>query len=98
MWIKCPKWFTNWVTAGTIPPGAVDPDTINDLYEVVQQHSRDISTLNTGFGRVERKQNRWIEILNIREAPDGGLQAAAAPASLDRPPAFAGAETEELVL
>ena len=40
---------------------------LKDLLEIVQQHARDIATLNTAVNRIERKQNRWLDILNVRE-------------------------------
>jgi len=42
---------------------------LREFAEVIDQHSADISTINTAINRLERKQNRWLEILN---AKDGG--------------------------
>ena len=99
MVFKCPKWFVNWVTESTIPPGAADPEIFNELIDVVSQHTRDLSTLNTGFGRIERKQQRWIEILNLKEAPDnGGLEVKLPPEAVPRQEMIIGAETMDLTL
>jgi len=50
-------------------PGAADDvvEGLKDLLEMVQQHAKDIATLNTAVNRLERKQNRWLELLNVRE-------------------------------
>ncbi|MBA7668200.1 hypothetical protein ES703_76309 [subsurface metagenome] len=104
MAFRCPNWLFNWVHNGRFEAGSPDPSAINDVYEIMQEHTRDISTLNTGLGRVERKQNRWIEILNLKENPDDGslsLTRTSAPA-MDSPspqpvPApEAGAETMDI--
>ena len=55
-------------------PEALSPDaiegilnTLEGLTESVQQNISDIINLNTAINRVERKQNRWLEVLNERE-------------------------------
>lgn len=81
----------------SIPPGSVDPEAINGIYEILQQQGRDISILNTGLGRVERKQNRWVDILNHRREDENGGREPALFAG-DKSPAQPqpGEETEPL--
>ena len=55
------------------------PAAIQDLYEAVEALRKDQATMNTAIGRIERKQNRWVEILNTKEGgdPEAEKQAAA---------------------
>ena len=70
-----------------------------DLLEMLQQHTADIATLNTAVNRVERKQNRWLEILNVRETEPrqpfpSPTDEPAAPLAAGSPNSEAGVETE----
>lgn len=37
------------------------------VLDILEAHQQDITTLNTAVNRIERKQNRWLEVLNSRE-------------------------------
>ncbi|MBA7540965.1 hypothetical protein ES705_33268 [subsurface metagenome] len=51
---------------------AIQP-SLEQVCEILEAHTQDISTLNTAVNRIERKQNRWLEILNLRgEPPEDG--------------------------
>jgi len=75
--MRCPKWFRNWVV-GSIPLTA--EQDLNDLLEVIQEHSKDIATLNTAIYRIERKQNRQIAMNGLSELPSAeGLNVPEQP-------------------
>lgn len=40
----------------------------SELREILDQQQADISTINTAYQRIERKQNRWLEIINDRNS------------------------------
>jgi len=72
------------------------------LNEAIPGINQDLVTLNTAVNRIERKQNRWLDILNLKDAPgpgDNGEKAdtklagseVQAPGAYD----FAGEPTEE---
>ncbi len=65
---------------------------------------RDIGSLNSGVSRIERKQNRWLDVLNIRERePTNQVLAAEVPGDFKIPvgnpdlheTAVAGQETDD---
>jgi len=66
-------------------PEEVQPDlgTVEGLRVIVEHHIEDLATINTAINRIERKQNRWLDILNIKEKGDGeaapAVTAVAAP-------------------
>ncbi|GAH92228.1 unnamed protein product, partial [marine sediment metagenome] len=41
--------------------------TFDELCTEITDIHRDIASLNSGVNRIERKQNRWLDVLNIRE-------------------------------
>lgn len=76
-------------------------EAIKDLLEMIQANTKDITTCNTAINRVERKQNRWLELLNVRETepsqpfPPTSEEAAAVKAAASQSKEEAGIETEE---
>jgi hypothetical protein len=45
-------------------------DDLAGLIEIIGEHTKDINILNTAVNRIERKQNRWLEILNLKSEND----------------------------
>jgi len=70
--MKCPRWFFNWVWGGR--PLVVGED-LPSLIEIIEEHTRDLGVMNTSIARIERKQNRWLEILNLKDKGDGDEKA-----------------------
>lgn len=52
-----------------------------DLPGRLDEAEHNIRELLTAVNRIERKQNRWLDVLNIKDQPDNGdkIAAAAAP-------------------
>lgn len=70
MWpFRSPKQLPVPVNEGVSADIREQLDTLNEFFERVQQAERDITNLNTAINRVERKQSRWLEVLNEREDP-----------------------------
>lgn len=44
-------------------------ETTRQFFERLEQAEKDIVNINTALARIERKQNRWVEILNEKEDP-----------------------------
>jgi len=44
-------------------------ETVRQFIERLELAEKDIVNLNTALNRVERKQSRWVEIMNEREDP-----------------------------
>lgn len=47
--------------------------------DVLEAHQVDLTTINTAINRIERKQNRWLEILNDRDASSEAEKAETSP-------------------
>ncbi|MBA7662955.1 hypothetical protein ES703_70988 [subsurface metagenome] len=47
--------------------------------EVLEAHQTDLTTINTSINRIERKQNRWLELLNVQEASKEASEAVITP-------------------
>jgi len=43
--------------------------TVKDFIERLEVAEKDIVNINTALNRIERKQSRWIELLNEKEDP-----------------------------
>ena len=68
-------------------PSTISIDDFNALTEkvegnseVLSQFMQDLATVNTSIQRIERKQNRWLDILNLKEPPSNGQNTAMAAA------------------
>ncbi len=59
-----------WKLAKPMVPGDADEvsEQVDELYRLFEEHTRDITNINTALQRIERKQNRWIEMLNLKSA------------------------------
>ncbi len=42
-------------------------DRFSKVMEILEAHQTDLTTINTAINRIERKQNRWLEVLNQRD-------------------------------
>jgi len=72
-------------------------DTLARVLEVLEAHQTDLTTINTAINRIERKQNRWLEVLNVNEGKaEVNAEEAALPAPAERLSALLqpGDETE----
>ncbi len=47
--------------------------------EILEQHQTDLATINTAINRIERKQNRWLEVLNLDSARKEAAEAVITP-------------------
>ncbi len=45
-------------------------ETARLFFDRLELAEKDIVNINTALQRIERKQNRWVEILNDKESPD----------------------------
>lgn len=45
-------------------------ETARAFFERLEQAEKDITNINTALARIERKQQRWVEILNEKESPE----------------------------
>ncbi|GAH96450.1 unnamed protein product, partial [marine sediment metagenome] len=54
------------------------PADLESICEILKLHTKDIRELFTATNRIERRQNRWLELLNVKEA---GQQAVDRTAS-----------------
>ena len=59
---------------------------LSELDEVIDNLRADSATFNTAINRIERKQNRWLDVLNLKDVaplPDGNgdKSVATAPAA-----------------
>ena len=45
-------------------------ETTRQFFERLEQAEKDITNINTALARIERKQQRWVEILNDKESPE----------------------------
>ncbi|MBA7541977.1 hypothetical protein ES705_34293 [subsurface metagenome] len=69
------------------------PDEFDDLTalrEVVDSIVKDQATLNTALNRIERKQNRWLDILNLKDDMLPAETPAVIKTDPTPPPAYAG--------
>lgn len=53
------------------------PLAIQDLYEKIEELRKDQAINNTALNRIERKQNRWVEVLNSKSGENPELEAQA---------------------
>ena len=44
--------------------------TTREFFERLEIAEKDITNINTALARIERKQQRWVEILNEKESPE----------------------------
>ena len=40
---------------------------LDSVQEIQKLHNQDLATINTAINRIERKQNRWLDVLNLPE-------------------------------
>ncbi|MBA7663911.1 hypothetical protein ES703_71959 [subsurface metagenome] len=77
--------------------------TFEELVADIELMHRDIASLNSGVNRIERKQNRWLDVLNIREreptnqvlAPENAEEWKIPPGNPDLEESIPGQETED---
>lgn len=77
--------------------------TLDEIVGELIDLRRDSHSLNGGVNRIERKLNRWLDVLNVRERePTNQVLAAETPGDLNIPPGnpdkeeiSAGQETED---
>jgi len=58
-------------------------ETLQEIWDIVQQHIKDMGIINTAINRLERKQNRWLELLN---KGDGPAENISTPDNLEQKP------------
>ncbi len=63
---------------------------ITKVQEISDIHSGDLATINTAINRIERKQNRWLDVLNLKDpisekGSDGSGDLGALKAGVDYP-------------
>lgn len=51
---------------GNIPGTLEALEELEGIRSYLDEHTRDITNINTALQRIERKQNRWIEMLNLK--------------------------------
>lgn len=70
-------------TPGNSEDVQVVPYTPGELTGLIREHHESIAVLETSVNRIERKLNRWVELLGMKDivkaaetAPDPGVEAA----------------------
>ncbi len=75
---------------GPIPPGTSPgysvegeplPADLVSICDILQLNTKNINELFTAMNRIERKQNRWLEVLNLKEGQPAAEQAPPEPAA-----------------
>lgn len=68
----------------TIEPGEFQGlyQQVQDLADVLKSIIEDQATFNTAINRIERKQNRWLDLLNIKDDSRQVDQASPTPAQV----------------
>lgn len=71
MWpFKCPKQLSPGGNGELSKRILEELETARQFFERLELAEKDITNINTALQRIERKQNRWVEILNDKESPD----------------------------